>query len=234
NDETLERIEAHTMKYASSITCDRFYKLSQAILQVDLALQYIVSPTNAADTPKTLETVIQVTKRRSDEASQALDGIMTVIKLHSRVCAEAHELLSRLFFLFLGCVVSAAVFFELERGTECFVGHTCLWWHKNVLTPEMSEGLPTGKRILVQNTLLTIITDMLHSTWFSLVSFTTVGYGDLHPRTSLGKLVDIVGMIFSSCYTAMPLTLVGGQFYICYEVHSQEKRLQRVGTALLC
>ncbi|KAF4148981.1 Ion transport protein [Phytophthora infestans] len=135
-----------------------------------------------------------------------------------------------LFFLFLGCVVSAAVFFEMERGTECFVGTTCMWWHKNVLTPEMSEGLPTGKRILVQNTLLSIITDMVRSTWFSLVSFTTVGYGDLHPRTSLGKLIDIVGMIFSSCYTAMPLTLVGGQFYICYELHAQEERMKKERT----
>ncbi|KAF1791953.1 Voltage-gated potassium channel [Phytophthora cactorum] len=93
--------------------------------------------------------------------------------------------------------------------------------------PEMSEGLTTGKRLLVQNTLVSIITDMLRSTWFSLVSFTTVGYGDLHPRTSLGKLIDIVGMIFSSCYTAMPLTLVGGQFYICYELHAQEERMKK-------
>ncbi|KAL3669263.1 hypothetical protein V7S43_005645 [Phytophthora oleae] len=553
NDETLERIEAYTMKYASSLTCDRFYQLSQGILQVNFALQWIVSPpANASELPTTLEAVIQRTKRRSDEASQALDGIMSVIKLHSRVCVEAHDLLSALksptemheteldrflssskmskdfhtlgshsisrirrargaiasigskavrvisrhdfhldpkslraaiwntfeyrhetqvsrvinrarmlvivlsigvfylqttpelqktglqtflcqrtvqefcakydvpgcyvfkeeagsssisvevtnqrldftcdigdpdescyasgvnfgsdkfplscgdvfpvpsgvehvchnrlcnprvqflfdmepywiylefffgiwytveltlriychpvrrhlwgdaktlgnivilipfyveivevamgvwptyavvptmpsffmvvrflkclrilklgshipgsrvliqtaqliterlaiplFFLFLGCVVSAAVFFELERGTECFVGSACLWWHKNVLTTEMSDGLPPGKRVLVQNTLLTIITDMLRSTWFSLVSFTTVGYGDLYPRTSLGKLVDIVGMIFSSCYTAMPLTLVGGQFYVCYELHAQEKRLAK-------
>eukprot|EP00644_Phytophthora_capsici_P017720 jgi/Phyca11/128985/e_gw1.80.47.1 len=151
----------------------------------------------------------------------------------SRVLIRTAQLVTErlaipLFFLFLGCVVSAAVFFELERGTECFVGSPCLWWHKNVLTAEMSDGLPPGKRVLVQNTLLTIITDMLRSTWFSLVSFTTVGYGDLYPRTSLGKLVDIVGMIFSSCYTAMPLTLVGGQFYVCYELHAQEKRLAKV------
>jgi voltage-gated potassium channel len=84
-----------------------------------------------------------------------------------------------------------------------------------VLTPELSAGLPVGKRVLVQNTQLAIISDMMRSTWFSLVSFTTVGYGDMYPRTSLGKLFDIIGTIFSSCYTAMPLTLVGGQFYVC-------------------
>ncbi|EEY54334.1 Voltage-gated Ion Channel (VIC) Superfamily [Phytophthora infestans T30-4] len=448
-DDTLQKIDAHVIKYASSVTCDRFYKLSQGILDASFTLQSIITPPdNGSNPPMTLEAVIQSTKRRSDEASQALDGVMAIIKLHSRVCAEAHELarivnkmrmlsvvlsiamfylqttpelqktglqtflclrnvhdycarydqpgcyvfrevpssgsgiavqvteqhldldcsigdpdetcygsgvnfasdtfplscsdvfpsssgiehvcrnrlcnppvqflfdmeplwiyfeflfgllftleiilqvyshpvrrhlwgdlrfisnilvllpfyveivelligewptysvvpampsfftavrflkslrilklgthipgarvLIRtaqlvterlaipLFFLFLGCVVSAAVFFEMERGTECFVGTTCMWWHKNVLTPEMSEGLPTGKRILVQNTLLSIITDMVRSTWFSLVSFTTVGYGDLHPRTSLGKLIDIVGMIFSSSTSATSSTL---------------------------
>ncbi|KAG1707893.1 hypothetical protein DVH05_024544 [Phytophthora capsici] len=97
NDKTLERIDAYTMKYASSLTCDRFYQLSQGILQVNIALQWIVSPpTNASELPTTLEAVIQLTKKRSDEASQALDGIMSVIKLHSRICVEAHDLLSAL------------------------------------------------------------------------------------------------------------------------------------------
>ncbi|CEG43438.1 voltage-gated ion channel superfamily [Plasmopara halstedii] len=162
---------------------------------------------------------------------------LRILKLGShipgaRVLIQTAQLVSErlvipLFFLFLGCVISAAVFFELERGTECFVGQTCMWWHINVLTPELSEGLPIGKRILIQNTLPSIITDMMRSTWFSLVSFTTVGYGDLRPRTSLGKLVDIIGVIFSSCYTAMPLTLVGGQFYVCYELHAQKERLKK-------
>ncbi|RLN89119.1 hypothetical protein BBJ28_00024563 [Nothophytophthora sp. Chile5] len=107
-----------------------------------------------------------------------------------------------------------------------------MWWGIDVLTPEMSEGLPLGKRILVQDTKLTTITDMLRSTWFSLVTFTTVGYGDLYPRTILGKLFDIVGTIFSACYTAMPLTLVGGQFYICYDVYAKEEKRLRVSTLL--
>ncbi|RLN38017.1 hypothetical protein BBJ28_00024477, partial [Nothophytophthora sp. Chile5] len=150
----------------------------------------------------------------------------------SRVLTKTAGLIWRrlmipLFFLFVGSVLSAAVFYELERGTECFVGTRCMWWGIDVLTPEMSEGLPLGKRILVQDTNPTIITDMLRSTWFSLVTFTTVGYGDLYPRTILGKLFDIVGTIFSACYTAMPLTLVGDQFYICYDVYaSKEKRLR--------
>ncbi|GMF58441.1 unnamed protein product [Phytophthora fragariaefolia] len=93
-DDELEKIEAHTMKYASSNACDRFYHLSLAILEVNSAIQLILSHSSTAtDALPTLEAVIQSTKKRGDEASQALDGVMSVIKLHSRVCAEAHELL---------------------------------------------------------------------------------------------------------------------------------------------
>lgn len=44
DDDELEKIEAHTMKYASSNTCDRFYQLSQSILEVNASLQHIVCP----------------------------------------------------------------------------------------------------------------------------------------------------------------------------------------------
>lgn len=134
----------------------------------------------------------------------------------------------QLFLLFVGCVVGAAIFYELERGTECFIGQKCVWWDINVLTPSIAAGLPQGKRILVQNTGPSLFVDMLRSTWFSLVTFATVGYGDLFPRTTLGKLFDIFCMIGSACYTAMPLTLVGGQFYVCYEVFVQEEKRRRV------
>lgn len=123
---------------------------------------------------------------------------------------------------------SGAIFYELERGTECFVGQPCMWWGKNVLTDALAAGLPKGKRILIQDKKPTIIVDMLRSTWFSLVTFTTVGYGDMVPRTMLGRFVDMLAMILSACYTAMPLTLVGGQFYVCYEVYARELRRKRV------
>lgn len=134
----------------------------------------------------------------------------------------------QLFFLFLGCVVSGAIFYELERGKACFVGHECRWMNKSVLTPVLAQGLPLGKRVLIQNTVPVILTDMLRSTWLALVTFTTVGYGDVTPRTSLGRLFDIVAMVFSACYTAMPLSLVGGQFYICYEAFVADEKMRRV------
>lgn len=75
--------------------------------------------------------------------------------------------LLQLFFLFAGAIITGAIFYEIERGTACFVGQECLWWHKNILTPWLEVGLPTGKRVLIQDQRPAIITDMIHSTWLS-------------------------------------------------------------------
>ncbi|TMW62041.1 hypothetical protein Poli38472_009534 [Pythium oligandrum] len=147
----------------------------------------------------------------------------TAVLVHKR-------LIIPLFFLFVGSVICGAVFFEIERGMECFVGKPCMWWGKNVLTPAIAHGHPDEKRILVQNTAPVIITDMLRSTWLALETITTVGYGDLYPRTMLGRLFAISTMIMSACYTAMPLTLVGRQFYWCYEAHSQDQGVRALAS----
>ncbi|TMW62039.1 hypothetical protein Poli38472_009532 [Pythium oligandrum] len=140
------------------------------------------------------------------------------------------RLMIPMFFLFIGSVICGAIFYELERGTECFAGKSCIWWGKDVLPPELAHQYSDGKRVMIQNTQPATITDMARSTWLSLVTITTVGYGDVYPRTSLGRLFDIFTMIMSACYTAMPLTLVGGQFYACYMdyLRDQQQKAQRV------
>ncbi|OQR96558.1 Voltage-gated Ion Channel (VIC) Superfamily [Thraustotheca clavata] len=129
------------------------------------------------------------------------------------------RLLIPLFFLFLSCVATAAMYYEIERGTQCFVDVACTWWGKELWTRELKGNLPTHKREQIQNDKFTTITDMLRSTYFSIVTFANVGYGDLRVRSPIGKLFDIMVMIFGSFYTAMPLALVGGQFYACYEIY---------------
>ncbi|KDO33070.1 hypothetical protein SPRG_01885 [Saprolegnia parasitica CBS 223.65] len=133
------------------------------------------------------------------------------------------RLLIPLFFLFLSCVATAALFYEIERGTQCFVGLPCMWWGQQLWTKELENGLPHLKRAQIQVSKYTIITDMLRSTYYSIVTFTAVGYGDLKVRTPFGKFLDILVMLFGSCYTAMPLSLVGGQFYACYELYLLEQ-----------
>ncbi|KAG1711891.1 hypothetical protein DVH05_009130 [Phytophthora capsici] len=137
-----------------------------------------------------------------------------------------------LFFLFTGCIIAGAIFYEIERGKECFVGEECWWWGKDVLTPELVAGLPIGKRVLIQDKVKSIIIDMIHSTWLSYTTLTSVGYGDLTARTSIGKFFDVFVIIVATIYSAMPLSLVGTQFYSLYEKHMEKMVVKQGGSSL--
>jgi len=59
-------------------------------------------------------------------------------------------------------------------------------------------------------------TESIHSLpfalWFTIVSMTTVGYGDYTPSTDLGRIVTSVLIVTSALYMAMPLGIVGNAF----------------------
>ncbi|TMW56161.1 hypothetical protein Poli38472_008809 [Pythium oligandrum] len=135
------------------------------------------------------------------------------------------------FFMLTLCILAAAVYYEIERGTECFVGQECNWWGKNILTPELEADYPVGKRLLIQDTRYVLITDMMRSAWLSFGTFTTVGYGDIVPRTSIGKLFTILVALSGTIYTAMPFSLVGRKFTQLYERHRERNSTRRGGSS---
>lgn len=48
--------------------------------------------------------------------------------------------------------------------------------------------------------------------WFTVVTMTTVGYGDRTPDTTLGSVIALCLMILSALYMAMPIGIVGHAF----------------------
>ncbi|KAG9412886.1 hypothetical protein AC1031_015779 [Aphanomyces cochlioides] len=109
-------------------------------------------------------------------------------KILSRTAELMYQrLMIPLLFLFLGSVCAGAIFYEVERGTQCQAHLPCLWWDRDLMKPSLAKPFPVGKRIQIQVDKLTLLTDMLRSTWMSIVTFTTVGYGDMTPRTPFGK-----------------------------------------------
>ncbi len=48
--------------------------------------------------------------------------------------------------------------------------------------------------------------------WYSIVTFSTVGYGDISPTTWLGKLVATFGIVTGMIWFAMPITIIGNNF----------------------
>ena len=48
--------------------------------------------------------------------------------------------------------------------------------------------------------------------WFSIVTFSTVGYGDISPQTWPGKTFATFGIVLGSLWVAMPITIIGNAF----------------------
>jgi hypothetical protein len=103
-----------------------------------------------------------------------------------------------------------------------------MWWKKDLMASGLGDGLPLGKRVLIQDKHRTIITDMAQSTWLSAATFTTVGYGDMRPRTAIGRVFTMCIAVIGTIYTSMPITLVGGKFRSLYARHAEKVFSRRV------
>lgn len=64
---------------------------------------------------------------------------------------------------------------------------------------------------------LTNTTDVFRAGWVVVATMTSVGYGDIAPTTVLGRLVAVLAMLFGIVYLAMPISIVGTNFYRTYQ-----------------
>ncbi|TMW62854.1 hypothetical protein Poli38472_005472 [Pythium oligandrum] len=130
------------------------------------------------------------------------------------------------FMLVLVTTVLSFIMFELEKGEECFYGHECLVGELNVTDPPELAGSVFNKRYLVNSKgQISSFDDFFSAFWFVIVTLSTVGYGDMEPVSTAGKLVAVIAMLVGACYTAMPLTLVGSQFNKSYREHKRREAL---------
>ena len=58
--------------------------------------------------------------------------------------------------------------------------------------------------------------------WWSVVTITTVGYGDCYPITLPGKIVCIFTMLAGILMIALPITVVGSNFQKMVELHQED------------
>lgn len=69
---------------------------------------------------------------------------------------------------------------------------------------------------------------MSMSVWFMLVTFSTVGYGDVSPSSWTGRFVCVFAICYGVILMAMPITIVGNQFAMAWEA----REVQRVVLAV--
>jgi len=66
------------------------------------------------------------------------------------------------------------------------------------------------------------ISSLSHATWLTIVTLTTVGYGDITPETTAGCVIITVLMMGSALYMAMPIGILGDA---CSQVWNDRDRI---------
>merc|ERR1719499_382185 len=69
---------------------------------------------------------------------------------------------------------------------------------------------------------------ILHAAWWCIVTMTTVGYGDMYPKTPEGMAIAILAMFIGLFVIALPVIIVGGKFEEAYnDFRKEHKRRHR-------
>lgn len=109
-----------------------------------------------------------------------------------------------LFFTVLGVILFGSIIFFLESGTfqvtEEYPDGAYLRW--NVLRTDREESP---------------FSSILVSCYWAMVTFTTVGYGDLVPTSPVGRFVALILMYTGILVLALPISVIGANFQHEYE-----------------
>lgn len=63
--------------------------------------------------------------------------------------------------------------------------------------------------------------------WWAVVTLTSLGYGDLYPKTVQGKCVGMLAMIAGLLLIALPIAIISQKFQDIYEVNDKEEAKNR-------
>ena len=70
--------------------------------------------------------------------------------------------------------------------------------------------------------------DIPSTFWFTIVTMTSVGYGDIYPATDLGHFVGCIIMLSGILTLAVPITLIGNKFHAVWIAEKQKERKQKL------
>lgn len=109
------------------------------------------------------------------------------------------ELAMLLFFILLGVVVSASLVYTFEKG-DFEVTHAYPEGEYLRATVDMTGKAPTP------------YVSIWASMYWSLVTATTLGYGDMYPTTPEGRFVSSIWIICGILVIGLPIGVIGSRF----------------------
>ena len=141
------------------------------------------------------------------------------------IVASSTALMVPIFFMNLALIVCSALLYFAEQT----VSTTCITvdgvfpdWDTASSTPG-NEGCMSdygcqcaGELIYITRSgeqwSSEIFASIPHCFWWCIVTFTTVGYGDISPRTAAGQWINVGTMILGIFFVAMPIAIIGDAF----------------------
>ncbi|ODN73502.1 hypothetical protein L202_08005 [Cryptococcus amylolentus CBS 6039] len=126
--------------------------------------------------------------------------LLTIEVMYVAVRRSRDALYALMFFIVLVLVLFATLIYFAERGT----------WDASVGYFIDADGDPSA------------FDSIPKTAWFALVTMSTVGYGEVVPKSFLGKLLTVPLLMFGLLLIALPSFVLGRNFAIVYDAFAKQ------------
>ncbi|CED85353.1 voltage-gated potassium channel [Phaffia rhodozyma] len=132
--------------------------------------------------------------------------VLTIEVMRIAIKLSQDALLALLFFILMVVIIFSTLVYFAERGT----------WDDVLQTFVDAEGDPTT------------FGNIPAAAWFVLVTITTVGYGEVTPRSALGKIIVVPLLMFGLLLIALPSFVLGRNFATVWDAlrHAEQNTNQ--------
>ncbi|PAV15548.1 voltage-gated potassium channel [Pyrrhoderma noxium] len=130
---------------------------------------------------------------------------LTIEVMYLSVRRSQHALLALGFFLLMFLVIFSTILYFAERGT----------WDPTLETFIDADGEPSQ------------FSSIPAAAWFVLVTITTVGYGEITPRSFLGRLLTVPLLICGLLLIALPSFVLGREFSVLWDQMGGDRQQKR-------
>lgn len=128
--------------------------------------------------------------------------LLTIEVMYLSFRRSQHALLALAFFVVMVLVVFSTLLYFAERGT----------WDQTLGVFLNSDGDPSQ------------FASIPAAGWFVIVTITTVGYGEITPRSFLGRLITLPLLVFGLLLIALPTFVLGREFSIVWEYMEEAQK----------
>lgn len=147
------------------------------------------------------------------------------LRLTAKALAASWNAISVLFFLLgMGVVVFSSALYYLEK-LSCpareDMSQEDLLAYASQCDDEYYHGVsPSYGLCCTEDGAPNDFPSIIAATWWSLVTMSSVGYGDIYPKTIQGKCVGAMAMLGGMVALTLPVAIVGQKFQDVYQAHT--------------